>query len=127
MLIDLICNDKRIKLTGKSCNEFQFTPCKHFTCRVARIAENQGFWTMQLESLPEFFWIKGKLGWTQRDIDRNGSGQDGVGSIIFIEGREDHNLVARIAGGHHGGHHSLRTAAGDNHIGFGVNWNTHES
>ena len=127
MLVNLISNDKRIKLTGKSGNELQFTLCKHFACRVARIAENQGFRAMLCKCLPECNRIKGKIRWMQWHIDRNSSGQDGIGSIIFIERRKDHNLVARIAAGHHGSHHRLGTAASNNHIGFRVNGNSHES
>ena len=45
-----------------------------------------------------------------------GSGEDRVGGVVLVEGREDDHLVARIAGGHHRDHHGFGAPAGDDEV-----------
>ena len=56
----------------------------------------------------------------QVDVDGLRAGQDGVGRVILIEGREHDDFVTRIAHGHHRGHHRLGAAAGDHEVAVGI-------
>jgi hypothetical protein len=47
--------------------------------------------------------------------------------IVFIKGRKDDDLVARIAGGHHRHHHRFRAAAGDDEMLVGIDRKTREA
>ena len=61
-----------------------------------------------------------KLRRHQGDVDGLRSGEDGVRPVVLIEGAEDDDLVPRVAHRHHGGHHGLGAAAGDQHLGVRV-------
>jgi hypothetical protein len=51
---------------------------------------------------------------------RRGAGEDGVGSVIFVEGFEDDDFIAGIDDGHHGRHHGFGGAATDGDFALGI-------
>ena len=52
----------------------------------------------------------------QLDVDGLGAGQDRVGAVVLVEGREDGYLVAWVQGREHRAHHGLGAAAGDHKL-----------
>ena len=49
----------------------------------------------------QFFRIERPIGRTQLDVARSGAGKNRIGAVIFVEGLEDDDFVARIDDGHH--------------------------
>ena len=56
----------------------------------------------------------------ERHVARDGAGEDRVGSVVLVVRLEDDDLVARVQQPEHGGHHRLGRAAGDGHLGLGI-------
>ncbi len=57
----------------------------------------------------------------QRNINWFRARQNCIGSVIFVEWRKDDDFVTGIARGHHGDHHRLGAAAGDDKMPVGIN------
>ena len=56
----------------------------------------------------------------QRDVARHRAGEDAVGPVVLVEGREDDHLVAGVDQAQHGGDHGLGRAARDGDLALGV-------
>ena len=119
VLVHLIRHHKGVILDGQLCNSFQFIAAEHLAAGVGRVAQDQRLGTLGKTLFNERD-VKLIGGRHQRDVDRLGTGKDGVCAVIFIERREDHHLVAGVADGHHGGHHGFGAAAGHAYLGVGV-------
>jgi len=90
-----------------------------FAGRIGGIAENQRL-RLLLKGPHQLFLIKCEIRRMQRHKDWLCSGEDGVRTIILVEGREYNYFVAGIADSHRGGHHRFRAAAGHAYLGFRV-------
>ena len=121
VLINFVGNNESIIFQSQLANGQQFFLSKYFAARVGRIANDDGLSTL-LEAVFNQVDVKIVLGRNQRNKDRLCTGQDGVCTIVFIEGRENHNLVPGIADGHNHAHHGFGTTAGNADFGFRVDF-----
>ncbi len=72
------------------------------------------------ESGLQLIGVDAPVGLAQRDVARDGAGQDGIRPVILVERLEDDHLVARINEGEHGGDHPLGRPAGDGDLGLRI-------
>ena len=109
----------------------EFGTREHLARGIGRIAEDEGLGARRLEGGAKLVRIKGEIvgaGFApQVHADRLGPREDGVGQVVFVEGREDDDLVAGIDGRHDGGHHRFGGAAGDRYVVGRVDGNSHEA
>ena len=124
MLIDLVGDHIGVVCFRQICNDLQLLPGKHLAAGVGGVAEDQRLGLLP-EGLLQRAGIKMIVRRAQGDIDGLRPGKDGVGPVVFIKGRKDDDLVARIHHRHHGGHHGLRTAAGDGDLALRVDGIAH--
>ena len=111
MLIHLVGHHKGIILNGQFPDGEKLLLGEYLSAWIGGIADDD-----RPGSVPEALLHQRKIKVifrrNQRDINGLCPGKDRICPVIFIKGREHHNLVARIADRHHGTHHGLRSAAG---------------
>ena len=76
---------------------------------------------MLAESIFQYIAVKVERRRDKRNENRIRAGENGIRTVIFIEGGEDDDFVAGIADGHHRAHHRLGAAAGDENLGIRIN------
>ena len=59
--------------------------------------------------------------------DRLCSGENGIGSVVFIERGEDYYFISRVCHRHHGSHHCFGAAAGNDYLAVRVYRSAHKS
>ena len=99
-------------------------PGKDLAAGIGGIAEDQ-----RLRALPERVLqdlrIVAVVRRRQRDVDRDGAGENGIRPVVFIKGGEDRNAVAGVRDGHHRRHHGLRAAAGHDDLRVRIDGKSH--
>ena len=120
MLIHLIRHHKGIVFQGQSADGQQLVPGKHLAAGVGGVAQNKGLRPIP-EALLHLVQVKVIVRRHQRNVDGLCPGENGIRPVIFIEGREHHHPVARVADGHHGAHHGFGAAAGHHDLLVRVN------
>ena len=126
MLIHLVGDDIGVILLCQRGDELQLLPGKDLAAGVGGVAEDEGLDALT-EGVLQLLGVEAEGGGLQGHIDGDGSGEDGIGSVIFIEGRENDHLVPGVHHRHHGGHHGLGTAAGGDDVPVRVDGQTHEA
>ena len=119
VLVHLVGDDEGVVLPGQLPDEGQLLPGEHLPRGVGGVADNDGLGPLA-EGVLQGGAVKVKLRRHQRDVDGVGPREDGVRPVVLIEGAEHDDLVSGVAHGHHGGHHGLGAAAGDQHLSVGV-------
>ena len=124
VLVDLVGDDVGVVLGGHLGDGQQLLPGEHPPAGVGGVAQHQG-----LGALPEgglqFVHVEGEGRGMEGHVDGLRSGENGVGSVVLIEGGEHDHLVAGIGHGHHGAHHGLGGAAGGHDLLVGVDGPAH--
>ena len=69
---------------------------------------------------PQLVGIDRPVRLVERDVARDGAGQDRVGAVVLVERLEDDDLVARVEQPEHRRDHRLGRAAGDGDLGLRV-------
>ena len=115
VLIHLVRHNESIIFDCQLPDLGQLFSGKYLSAGVGRVADDDRFRAL-LKAL--FYQIDVKLirRRHQRNIDRLCPGQNRVCPIIFIKWGKYHNLISRIADGHHGTHHGFCTAAGHDNL-----------
>ena len=106
-------------------DELQLVIGEHLAAGVGGVAQDQRLGIL-LEGCFQLVHVKMELWRVQRHIDGLRTGEDGVRPIVFVEGGEHDDLIARVGHGHHGRHHGLGAAAGDHDLSVGVDGAPHE-
>ena len=119
VLIDLIGDHKGVVFQGQLSDAQQLLPGEHLAAGIGGVADNDGLGPL-LKSLLHQRHIKVVFRRNQGDIDGVGPGENGIRPVILIEGGKYQHLVPRVADGHHGAHHGLSAAAGDDNLGLRV-------
>lgn len=112
VFIDLVGDDVGIVFLGQVGDDHEFVVGEDLAARIGGIAEDEGLGPL-LEGRFEDVGVEMEVGWYEGHVDGFGAGEDGVGTVIFVERREDDDLVAWVGDGHHGGHHGFCAAAGN--------------
>ena len=115
VLVGLVGDDEGIMLFGEIEDQLQLGPGEDFAGGVGGIADDDGLGPLS-KGAGEFIGIKAELRRAQRDVDGLGPGEDGVCGVVFLERGEDDDFVSGLAAGHHGAHHGLGAAAGDDEV-----------
>ena len=126
MLVDLVGDNIGIVLFCQIRDDLQLGTGKDAAAGVGGIAQHQRLGLLA-ERVLQHLGIKGKRGGIQGDINGLRTGEDGVRTVIFIEGGEDDHLVSGIGNGEHGAHHGLGGAAGGHDLLIGVDGAAHEA
>ena len=119
VFVHLVGDDEGVVLPGQLPDEGQLLPGEHLPRRVGGVADDDGLGPLA-EGVLQGGAVEVKLRRHQRDVDGVGPREDGVRPVVLIEGAEHDDLVPGIAHSHHGGHHGLGAAAGDQHLAVGV-------
>ncbi len=126
VLVDLVGDDEGVVLLRELQDEKQFLAREDLAAGVGRIAEDDGLGPLR-EGAAQFVVVEGEIGRAQRDVDRLGAGEDRVGGVVLVEGREDDDFITWVAGGHHGDHHRLGAAAGGDEMAVGIDLELREA
>src|SRR5882762_6920583 len=124
VLVDFIGDAEGVPADAEIADEFEFLASENFSRGVVRRVEDNRL-GVRTEGGGQFPFVERPDGifvgrWPHFDEARRGAGEYRVGAVIFVEGFEDHDLVAGIDDGHHGGHHGFGGAAADGDFAFGV-------
>ena len=126
VLVDLVGDDVDVVLGGHLRNGQKFLPGEHPAAGVGGVAQHQCLGVLAEGGL-QLVHVKGEGGGMQRHVDGLGAGENGVGTVVFIERGEHHHLVAGVGDGHHGAHHGLGGPAGGNDLLVRVDGPAHEA
>ena len=124
VLVNLVRDHEGIERPGQVGDGLQFFQGENLPRGVGRIAQYDGFGAL-FEGGTQLGRIEIEFRGVQGHVDRFGAAEDCVGAVVLVVGRKDDYLVAGIAGRHHGRHHGLGAAAGDHHMGVGVQVDPH--
>ena len=124
VLVHLVGDDVDIVLGGHLGDGQQLLPGEHPATGVGGVAQHQCLGPLA-EGGFQLIHVEGEGGGMEGHIDGLRPGEDGVGSVVLIKGREHDHLVAGIGDGHHGAHHGLGGAAGGHDLRIRVNGATH--
>ena len=125
VLVHLVGYHVGVVLLGELRDEHQLAAGEHFATGVRRIAQYEGLRILGEGGL-QLLGVEVVSRTAQLHVDRDRSRQDGVRPVVLvIRGEHDH-LVAGIDDGHHGDHHRLRAAAGDQHLRLRIHGPPHE-
>ena len=119
MFIDLVRHHIGVIALRQFPDQQQLFPCKHLAAGVGGVADDDRFGPCPKSRFDERR-VKAVIRRHQRNVDRLGPGENGIRSVIFIERGEHQHLIPRIAERHHGAHHRLGSAAGNQHLGLRV-------
>ena len=125
MLVHLVGDDEGVVSLGQVGDQLQLVIGEDLAAGIGGIAEDQRL-GMLVERRLQLVCVKVEFRRVKRDIDRLRARENGVCAVVFVEGGEDDHLVARIGNGHHGCHHGLGAAAGDDDLAVGVDLPSHQ-
>ena len=120
MLVDLVGDHVGVILVAQTADEQQLFLCKDLAAGIGGIADDDRLGVLA-ESLFQYIAVKGERRRNERNENRICAGENGIRAVILIERREDDDLVAGVADGHHRAHHRLGAAAGDENLGIRIN------
>ena len=126
VFVNFVRDDIGIVFDGQLRDGFQLLTGKDLATGVGRVAQDQRLGVLA-EGVLQFVGIEAEFRRVQRDVDRLRAGEDGVRTVVFIEGREHDHLVAGVGHRHHRGHHRLGAAAGDDDFSVGVDGAAHQA
>jgi hypothetical protein len=92
VLVDLVGDDERVVLARQLENEKQFFAGEDFARGIRGIAEYERLWFLR-EGPAQLVRIETELRRLEPDVDRLRAGEDRIGGVILVEGREDDDLV----------------------------------
>ena len=125
VLVHFIGYDVGVIFLRQVGDDLQLVVGEHLTAGVGGVTQDERFGVL-LEGCFQLVHVKVELWRVQGHVDGLRPGQDGVRPIVFVEGGEHDNLIARVGHGHHGRHHGLGAAAGDDNLPVGVDGAPHE-
>ncbi|VTR65776.1 hypothetical protein DESC_370146 [Desulfosarcina cetonica] len=124
VFVDFVGDDEGIEFLGQIGDDRKLRQGEDLARRIGRVAQHDGLGLLR-EGGAQLVFIEVEIRRMQRHVDGIRAAENRVGAVILVKRREDHHLVAGIAGGHHGRHHRLGTAAGDHDVGIGVEVEPH--
>jgi hypothetical protein len=119
VLVDLVGDDVRVELLRERGDLRKLVAAEDAADRVERGVDDDGL-GLRREGRAQLGPVEGVVRLAQRDVARGGARQDGVGTIVLVEGLEDHHLVARLDEGEEDRHHRLGGAARHREVPVGV-------
>ena len=121
VFIDLVRDGENVPLLTEVGDDAEFLAAEDLSRWVVRRIDNDGL-RLVVESGGEFLLIERPAGPPQLDVARRRTGDDGVGTVIFIKRLEDDDFVARIDDGKQNVDHGFRRAAryGDFTLGIDI-------
>ena len=121
VLVYLVGNHVCVVPVAQAADEQQLVLGEDLAARVRRVADDDCLWVLA-ECVFQHVAVKVVRRGDERHEDRVCAGENRVRAVVFIEGGEHDHLVAGVADGHHGAHHGLRAAAGDENLGIRVDF-----
>ena len=119
VLVHLVGDHEGVVLLAQASNEEQLFFGEDLAARVGRVADDDRLRVLA-EGVLEHRAVEVERRRDERHEDRVRAGENGVSAVILIKRREDDDLVAGIADGHHRAHHCLGAAAGDKNLGLRI-------
>ena len=120
MLVDLVGDHVCVILVAQTADEQQLFLCKDLAAGIGGVADDNRLGVLA-ESIFQYIAVKVERRRDKRNENRIRAGENGIRTVILIERREDDDLVAGVADGHHRAHHRLGAAAGDENLGIRIN------
>ena len=127
VLVDFVGDAVGVPANAEIADEFEFAAREHFSGGIVGRVEDDGF-CLGTKGRREFVFIVGPHiifipRWTHFHEPRSGPAQDRVRPVILVIRLENHDFVARIDDGHHGGHHGFRRTTANRDLAFGIDAN----
>lgn len=126
MLIHFIGNHIGIVFLHQTGNHQHFFPGEYLAAGVGGIAQNQRFRPLT-EGIFQHLGVKVKGRRLQGYIDRLRIAEHCVRTVVLVKRGKHGHSVPGIGDGHHGCHHGLGAAAGNDNLRFRVNDHAHET
>ena len=110
VLIDLVSDRERVVGDAQLGDQLELGPRVNLACRVVRRVDDDGP-RPGVEGAPQVVGIKAPIRGPQGDVAGHRPAEDAVRAVVLVERLEDHDLVARIDRGEHGGDHGFGRSA----------------
>ena len=99
VLVNFVGDGEGVPLQTEFANKFEFLESEDLARRIIGSIHDDGL-GVRAEGARELFAVKFPVRRMQAHKARAGAGKDGIGTVVFVERLEDHNLVTGINEGH---------------------------
>ncbi len=122
VLVDLVGDHVRVVLVAQTADEQQLFLGKDLAAGIRGVADDDRLGVLAERVFQAHCGRKSNVGGNKRHENRIRAGENGIRAVVFIERGEHDDLVAGVADGHHGAHHRLGAAAGDEDLGIRIDF-----
>ena len=125
VLIDLVHDGVDVIFDAEVGDGLELVVGEDLAAGVGGVADQDGL-AAGLENILDVVGVEVKRRGLEGDEHRLAVSHDGLGAVVFKVGGEHGDLVAGVGEGKDGVHHGLGGADGDDHVGLGIEGQSHE-